>query len=107
MSCSIPLALITCSNLLEQEERNIFNLLSRRGCLLLSIRGRLYLLSTGEFLLFEIKLDLETETTKQVQIVINGGDLVLHGEHLLLNAYDIKLFQSGGVIRHTLNGLLK
>ena len=35
---------------------------------------------------FEIKLDLETETTKQVQIVINGGDLVLHGEHLLLNA---------------------
>ena len=56
---------------------------------------------------FEIKLDLETETTKRVQIVINGGDLVLHGEHLLLNAYDIKLFQSGGVIRHTLNGLLK
>ena len=56
---------------------------------------------------FEIKLDLETETTKLVQIVINGGDLVLHGEHLLLNAYDIKLFQSGGVIRHTLNGLLK
>lgn len=56
---------------------------------------------------FEIKLDLETETTKRVQIVINGGDLILHGEHLLLNAYDIKLFQSGGVIRHTLNGLLK
>ena len=45
--------------------------------------------------------------TKQVQIVINNGDLVLHGEHLLLNSYDIKLFQSGGVIRHTLNGLLK
>ena len=28
---------------------------------------------------FEIKLDLETETTKLVQIVINGGDLVLIG----------------------------
>jgi len=55
---------------------------------------------------FEIKIDLEADT-KQVQIVINDGDLVLHGEHLLLNSYDIKLFQSGGVIRHTLNGLLK
>ena len=34
-------------------------------------------------------------------------DLVLHGEHLLLNAYNIKLFQSDGVIRQTLNWLLK
>lgn len=77
----------------------------KTGLLPIQIDAETYKLLTGHES-FEIKLDLEAET-KQVQIVINNGDLVLHGEHLLLNSYDIKLFQSGGVIRHTLNGLLK
>jgi len=77
----------------------------KTGLLPIQIDAETYKTLTGHEL-FEIKLDLEAQT-REVQIVINQGDLVLKGEHLLLNAYDIKLFQSGGVIRHTLNGLLK
>ena len=51
---------------------------------------------TGHELL-EVKTNFEK--TKDVQILLNDGDQVLHGKHLLGNAYEIHLFKNGGVIR--------
>ena len=54
---------------------------------------------------FEIQMDLEA--SNQVQILVNEGETIFAAKHLLLNAYEVRLFKNGGVLRQALNEILK
>ena len=57
---------------------------------------------------FEIQMDLENlEESNEVTILVDDGDQIIKGRHLLENAYSVELFRAGGVIRQTLNRLLQ
>ena len=77
----------------------------KTGLLPIQIDQETYKILTG-LESFEIKMDLDNLESKEVQIVVNEGEKVLSGIHLLENAYTVQLFKSGGIIRQTLDGLM-
>lgn len=77
----------------------------RTGILPVIIDDETYQQLTGHEL-FHIEFDTK-DADNQVTINVNNSERIYKAKHCLANAYDVKLFQNGGVIRDTLDTLLE
>lgn len=78
----------------------------RTGILPVQIDEETYAELTGHEL-FHVEFDTKIEDNNEVTINVNNSQRIYKAKHLLANAYEVKLFQNGGVIRDTLDALLE